>query len=253
MPVLSENCIAIELKGTYETKELTLDVIRANTHSLTVDGEILKDIPDDAVLTNVTLSRNGRVIPIGACRLTSADSPFDVGRQLVLLDDVVDFSSLSRRGIVVPLRQRFSQLPLIFGHKKLIRPNFREYTADLVYDLEVYRGLFDEIDKSIRGESEASRKMIREVVVETEGPKFFTWFDEKLKELETLVSDFSRQEHERHGFYLRKHIRGAITSSKFLTRTNARPRGSRSTPTKSCTLSVAPMPNMARASWTGTR
>ena len=49
--------------------------------------------------------------------------------------------------------------------------------------------------------------------------------DDDLEELEAVIKDFSKEEHERHGFYLRKQLWNIIMCSPFMARTNLKPRG----------------------------
>ena len=57
------------------------------------------------------------------------------------------------------------------------------------------------------------------------GVKFRRYFDESLEKLESIVKGFSKEEHERHGFYLRKQLWNIIMCAPFMARTNLKPRG----------------------------
>jgi extracellular factor (EF) 3-hydroxypalmitic acid methyl ester biosynthesis protein len=125
----------------------------------------------------------------------------------------------------VELVQRFDQLPLLASYKQHVSAGFRRFVADLVYDLQVYRSLFDEIDAGLAEESPETRAQLRRAVIEAQGPAYFSFFDQKLRELAEQVRGFSKQEHERHGFYFRRQVWDMIFASEFLRRTNVRPRG----------------------------
>lgn len=145
--------------------------------------------------------------------------------RLVFLEAVYDFAALLRDGVVSEIQQKLQQLPLIWQRKEGIRPQFRDYTADLVYDIQAYRLLLDEIDRDLAHEPVAVRARIRHNAVTAIYPDFARFFDQRLDRLSAVVGDLSRQDHERHGFYFRKHVWDLILSSPFLARTNLKPRG----------------------------
>lgn len=213
------------VKGVHGTEAVTLPISRANPHSLVVDSSIPENISNGAIIQDAEIVSGDRTIPLGNCRVEVTQSSVDTERRLVLTEDIVDFRSLDHRGIIIPFRQKFAQLSLFLEYKRQIRPAFREYTADLIYDLQVFRGLFDEIEAGIQGETFETREEIRRIAIDEEGERFLSFLDKALVELETLVRNFAKQEHERHGFYFRKHIRDVSLTSKFLARTNSRPRG----------------------------
>jgi extracellular factor (EF) 3-hydroxypalmitic acid methyl ester biosynthesis protein len=123
------------------------------------------------------------------------------------------------------LQADFFNLPLILAHKDDIDDSFRKYTANLNYDLNVYKNLFDGLDARYAKEPEAIKQHVQEAIIETEGRKFMAFLDEKLEELESIIINYSKKEHERHGYYLRKQLWNFIMCSPFMTRTNLKPRG----------------------------
>jgi extracellular factor (EF) 3-hydroxypalmitic acid methyl ester biosynthesis protein len=123
------------------------------------------------------------------------------------------------------LQAEFFNLPLILAHKDDIDDSFRKYTANLNYDLNVYKNLFDGLDARYAKEPEAIKQHVQEAIIETEGRKFMAFLDEKLEELESIIINYSKKEHERHGYYLRKQLWNFIMCSPFMTRTNLKPRG----------------------------
>lgn len=122
-------------------------------------------------------------------------------------------------------RRRLAQLPVLRSRNEDIRPGFRNYVSELVYDLQVYRGVLDEIDRALVEEPAAVRSEVQRIVAEDEYEGFRQRFDQQLLELERQVQDFTQEEHERHGFFLRKHLSDLIRTSEFHHRTNLRPRG----------------------------
>jgi extracellular factor (EF) 3-hydroxypalmitic acid methyl ester biosynthesis protein len=153
------------------------------------------------------------------------DPPPEPGEGRLVFDSVYDFSSLAREGAVGDVQQKLQQLPLMWKRKEGIRAEFRQYTGDLLYDLQAFRLLLDDIDHNLQQEPMEVRARIRNHAIRIVYPDFATFFDNKLEELQQVVKDFSRQEHERHGFYFRKHVWDLILASPFLSRTNLKPRG----------------------------
>lgn len=132
---------------------------------------------------------------------------------------------LDRTDMMVELSRGLEQLPMLWSRKENIYPAFRNFIAEMVFDLQVYRGLFDEIDRNLAEEPSSVRAEVHRLVAESQYENFRHLFDRKLAELEVQVSGFSPEEHERHGFYLRQHVWDIILASEFLRRTNLKPWG----------------------------
>jgi extracellular factor (EF) 3-hydroxypalmitic acid methyl ester biosynthesis protein len=213
---------------------LPIQVLQAAPHTLFIKF-LNGDVPHNrAEFTAVLLRAHGRELTLGRCRFHShaanparrkEDPPLVGDGRIVFLDDLYDFTALTRTGLVFELRKRLEQLPVLWGRKLEIRPRFREFVAELVYDLQVYRGIFDEIDRNLVDEPYGVKADVHRVVTSAEYATFKELFDQKLAELESHVKDFSKEEHERHGFYFRKHVWDIIRASEFLLRTNLKPRG----------------------------
>jgi extracellular factor (EF) 3-hydroxypalmitic acid methyl ester biosynthesis protein len=106
-----------------------------------------------------------------------------------------------------------------------ISNEFRAFVADLLFDLQVYRGVFEDLDARLAGESDLTRQELQTLAREQEYPRFRTWFDERVAELERITAGLTRPQQEQHGFYFRKQMRDFILSSELLSRTNSKPRG----------------------------
>ena len=111
------------------------------------------------------------------------------------------------------------------AHKENIKKPFKEFTANLTYDLNIYKNLFDALDKKCADEPERIRQQVQMAIIETEGQKFMRFLDDKLEEFENIIINFSKKDHERHGFYFRRQLWTFIMSSPFMARTNLKPRG----------------------------
>ena len=190
--------------------------------------------PDGSDFASLRVTAPAREVVFGRCRYHShaghplrrkGDPPPAGDGRIVFLDELYDFAQLTTTGFAFELKKRLEQLPILWGRKHEIRPAFRDYVAELVYDLQVYRGLFDEIDRNLEREPRVVREEVHRVVAASEYEPFCALFDRKLAQLEELVAPFTQEEHERHGFYLRKHVWDLIRASEFLLRTNLKPRG----------------------------
>ncbi len=164
-------------------------------------------------------------VNVGPCRFHTQPDGGGYAGYLVFVADIYDLNSLLFYKKKVILQGPFSNLPIILEYKHKIRQEFKNYTASLTYDLSVYKNLFDSLDAEYAEEPEMVRKAVQQTIIATEGATFFEYFDEQLQELERLVADFSKEEHERHGFYFRKQVWNYIMLSPFMRRTNLKPRG----------------------------
>jgi extracellular factor (EF) 3-hydroxypalmitic acid methyl ester biosynthesis protein len=138
---------------------------------------------------------------------------------------VYDIKCLLVNKKVVNLRSKFDDLPVIFARKYKIRQSFKDHTADLAYDLSVYKKIFDDLDSQCRNEPEDVRRSIQKAIFDTEGKTFKRFLDKKLEELKHVVADFSTDEYKRHGFFFRKQLWHFILCCPILARTNLKPRG----------------------------
>jgi extracellular factor (EF) 3-hydroxypalmitic acid methyl ester biosynthesis protein len=168
---------------------------------------------------------DGRSIELSSCRLHVEYTRRGASGRLVFLEDVFDCRALLTEGKLVNLKGFFQNLPLVLAQKDRIRPEFRDYVADSMYDLSVYKKFFNEQDRILSNEPLPVADAGREALLKTEGRRFFRFFDAQLERLSQLVDGFDKEEHERHGFYFRRHAWEYILGSEFLKRTNLKPRG----------------------------
>jgi extracellular factor (EF) 3-hydroxypalmitic acid methyl ester biosynthesis protein len=163
------------------------------------------------------------------CRLQRDATSEGAGHRLVFLDDVYDCRSLVHERKLLTVRSSFQNVPLVLAQKERIRPAFRQYTADLLYDLSAYKKLFGEQDHLFAQEPHDAAGdgalEARQALLASEGQRFFQFLDAHLEELDRQVRDFDKEEHERHGFYLRRLAWEFILCSELFKRTNLKPRG----------------------------
>lgn len=180
---------------------------------------------DGAEFSNFQIRFNGTEFHLGPCRLKRNGRMDGYDASLAFLADVYNLETLFAEKKLISLRDSFSNLPLVLDYKSRIKPSFKDYTANLSYDLNVYRSFFDELDREYAKEPPEARDQIQRVIIATEGRKFMRFLDEKLAELDRMVYGFTREEHECHGYFFRRLLWNVIMSSAFMRRTNLKPRG----------------------------
>ncbi|MEW5853154.1 MAG: class I SAM-dependent methyltransferase [Myxococcota bacterium] len=158
------------------------------------------------------------------CRL-EPDAPEGFTGRLVFLDDVYDFRALFREKRFVDIKRSFHNLPLFLQQRERIQPAFREYTANTTFDLSVYKRFFSEQDRLCALEAPVVRDAAQRAIIRAEGPAFVRFLDQSLESLKEVTAGFDKEDHERHGFYFRRHVWEFILGSAFLARTNLKPRG----------------------------
>jgi extracellular factor (EF) 3-hydroxypalmitic acid methyl ester biosynthesis protein len=233
---VSERSAAINCRLTAEDRVIEAQVIRTRPNTLVVAFKAGEAPPAvDAAFKATALDLGGRWVELGSCRLESGDSiprrrredpPPEVAMgRLVFMDRIYDFSGLLARRVISDLQQRVNHLPMAWNRRQAISPEFRSFVADQLFDLQVYRSVFEDLDARLAGESEQTRLQLQALARQQEYPRFQTWFDERVAELERITSSLTRPQQEQHGFYFRKQMRDFILSSELLARTNLKPRG----------------------------
>ncbi len=206
-------------------KSIPVRATYASKYSLLIEFPEGHDFADKTKFSSLSLQLNPDVFEFGECELMlEANIDGHAGR-LIFTDNVHNFDVLFQKKVNVNLQTFFHNLPLILAYKDRIKPSFKDYTSNLSYDLSVYRQYFDHIDEEYKNEPEHIKEAIQSVVIEGEGRKFMDYLDLKLGELGEEIKDFTREEHERHGFYFRKQMWNFIMSSHFMSLTNLKPRG----------------------------
>ena len=205
-------------------EEIPVDVKYSSKHSVSV--RFLNENPFrvNEEFSKLVIDINDTILELGPCRLISEPNIDGYTGRLVFTEEVYDIERLFSDGKLIRLQDNLLNLPLLLSHKDKIRQSFKDYTANLAYDLNVYKNLFDEVDAEINDAANEIQKSIQEAIINTEGIKFMRFLDDKLGELNDLVADFTKDEHERHGFYFRKVLWNIIMCSSFMKRTNLKPR-----------------------------
>ena len=210
------------ITGKYK---IPVDIKYLSKYSVLIRFNNGKRFEDGYEFSKLYLRVNGEFIKLGPCKLNLDCGDNGFNGRLTFIRDVYDFKSLFFDKKIVKLQSAFFNLPLILAHKDTIKQSFKEYTAGLTYDLNVYKNLFDQLDDEFSREPEQVRSDVQNAIVDTEGRKFMHFLDERLLELNYMVKEFSEDDHERHGYYFRKQLWNIILLSPFMVRTNLKPRG----------------------------
>ena len=208
-----------------ENREIPIDAKYCSKYSLLIRFLNGTSYNGGKEFAKLIIRSNGDIFELGQCRILSEPNIDGYTGRLIFTNDIYDLENLLINRKLVKLQNAFLNLPLILAHKKEIRQSFKNYTANLTYDLNAYKSLFDDLDSEYAAEPEYIRNSLQEAIINTEGRKFMRFLDDKLLELENIVEGFSKQEHERHGFYFRKQLWSIILSAPFMARTNLKPRG----------------------------
>jgi extracellular factor (EF) 3-hydroxypalmitic acid methyl ester biosynthesis protein len=174
---------------------------------------------------NLLVHNNGQSVVIGPCRIIPDSKINGYTGRIVFLDDVYDFQCLLNENKVIKLQGLFRDLPQVLARKDKIKQPFRDYVANLVYDLQVYRQIFDKLDSETDEEPVEVRGAVQEAILRTEGPAFRRFLQSTIDELVYLTNDFSPREHQRHGFYFRNNLWEFILGCPFAARATLKPRG----------------------------
>jgi extracellular factor (EF) 3-hydroxypalmitic acid methyl ester biosynthesis protein len=206
-------------------KRIPIDVKYSSKYSLFVRFLNSDRYKNGEEFSKLVCHVNEDPFELGPCKLISEPNIDGYAGRLICVNDIYDLENLLLKNEIVKLQSAFHNLPLVLAHKTKIKQIFKDYTADLTYDLSVYKNLFDVIDSEYKGEPEIIKNSIQKALINTEGQNLMAFLDEKLAELEHIVAGFTKNEHENHGFYFRKQLWNYILCSPFMARTNLKPRG----------------------------
>jgi extracellular factor (EF) 3-hydroxypalmitic acid methyl ester biosynthesis protein len=209
-----------------EGTRLALTVGPASRISLLVAFQAGEEPPDQTVFERVQLQLPGRgLVELTAARFAAEPAQEGWAGRLIFLQDVYDLERLFAEGSVTNLRAFFDNVGLVLEQKQGVRREFKDFVADAVYDYSVQKRFFDEQDRVLAAEPPHVAEAAREAILATEGPRLFAFIDDHLAKLGAVTARFTREEHERHGFYLRRMVWPYILGAAIMKRTNLKPRG----------------------------
>lgn len=204
---------------------IPVTLAHASRLSLYVTFEAATTMPDRTIFASLTVTLNDRKIEMGRCQLHAEYTRKGGEGRLIFLDDIYDCRALVFDRKVVNLKTYFRNLPVVLGQKDRVDPRFKDYVSALTYDLSVHKKFFNEQDRILANEPSMVYRAGQDALLRTEGREFMRFFDQSLETLRKLVEPFGKEEHERHGYYLRRQGWEYILASEFLKRTNLKPRG----------------------------
>jgi extracellular factor (EF) 3-hydroxypalmitic acid methyl ester biosynthesis protein len=181
--------------------------------------------PDQTTFQKLKMTLDGIQVELSTCRLHVEYTRIGYSGRLIFLEDVYDCRALLFEHKVVNLKGFFQKLPLVIAQKGAVRPEFKDYVSDTLYDLAVWKRFFNEQDRIFANEPIYVADAAQQALLRTEGQEFFRFFDGTLEKLGQIVHRYTKEEHERHGYYLRRHAWEFILGSEMLKRTNLKPRG----------------------------
>lgn len=208
-----------------DSNEIQISVIPASKYSLYVVLAEENSVQDDSSFDRLFVTLKDEDIDLGPCRYSSLTDAGHYNGYLTFVRDIYDVRQLFEKHKKSHLQRGFHNLSLILSHQDQVKQEFKDYTADLTYCLSVYRQLFNGMDDEYIDEPEQIRSQVQQTIIANEGADFIRYFEKRLKELEKLVSGYTLEEHERHGYYFRKQVWSFIRASAIMLRNNVKPRG----------------------------
>jgi extracellular factor (EF) 3-hydroxypalmitic acid methyl ester biosynthesis protein len=213
-------------RGWAERGDGTLAFVATLASPVSLAASFERPLRDGEVLDMVELELGETRARLGRCRFVAeGGAAQETAGRLVFLDAVYDCRALALEGKVVQLTAGFRSLPLVLAQRERVRPEFKEFCANVVYEISVYRRFFDEQDRLLDGEAPEVAAATREAIIAAEGRQFIEFMREKERALKELVAGYTKEEHDRHGFFLRRLAWPHLMSSEIHRRTNLKPRG----------------------------
>ena len=208
-----------------DNSSMEVELFYASKFSVFVRFQDSSGVRDGRWFSSLVIKIDDSQVELGFCRFILETSVSGINGRLVFINDVYNFDALFKKKDFINLERLSKDLMLLLAQKEKVNDNFKDYVSRLTFDLKVYKHFFDGLDRMILGEPEQVREHVLMTVLNTEGRKFMEFFAGYLAELEELIAGYSREDHEIHGFYLRKQVWDIILSSEFMSRTNLKPRG----------------------------
>lgn len=139
--------------------------------------------------------------------------------------EFVDMDSLFERHSIHLHEDESKTILLQFNNSVNIKPEFKEFASDFAVGLSIYKRQLDEIDSKFQNEPISLKNALFNSLLQGIGKDCYNYISNSLEKLKVLVKSYTKQEHERHGFYMRKLFWNFIMESEFIKRTNLKPRG----------------------------
>ncbi|PJZ76905.1 class I SAM-dependent methyltransferase [Leptospira neocaledonica] len=178
------------------------------------------------VADGFVIELDGKKIELGRCRMLPIESSASTPEyRVLLLDETIDVGDLIGKGRLTVYDTGLFNLQLILNQKEKVSHRFKEYSANLTFELNVYKQFFDDLDRKFRKEPGPVQDHLHQMILDREGIAFTEFFEDKVRELDEQTKNFSKDENEAHGFFFRRQVWDFILQSAFMLRTNLKPRG----------------------------
>ena len=112
-------------------ESIPVEASYASRYSISVKFLNGKVFPHEYIFSRLILHLNGNSVKLGPCKFLKNGDPTGKKGKLVFVKDLYDLNDLFYNKTLVKLQSSFINVPLILGHKDNIKPEFREYTANL--------------------------------------------------------------------------------------------------------------------------
>ncbi len=205
-----------------EVEVISPDSLQVRFTGAETELQGLGEAPESPCLS---IQVNGQEIEIGPCRLEPRRAEDGRFGRLTPLDKSFDIEETLVDWLTDKAQSVFGNLPTLLAYKEDIDPAFKDYVSDLIYDLSIYRKLFNDFDKELGDAPPRIRELALKAVIHTEEERFNRLLDDKLDELARLVAGFDKIQHRHHGYFFRRQLWDFIIASDLIARGNIKPRG----------------------------
>jgi hypothetical protein len=152
------------------TRDVTLAPgTRISLHVTFTDG---KPVADRTVFPRLVVETGTGELALTTCRFHAESGAPARGGRLVFLDEVLDCNALVFEGRRSDLKAGFENLPLVLSQRERIRPEFRDWVADTLFDISVYQRFFDDQDRLLAGEPSDAVEAARDALTRTHSRRF---------------------------------------------------------------------------------
>ena len=183
----------------------------------------------DSRIANLLLRLGDRLVNVGLCRLLN--EPADAAeRRCVSLGREHDFERLFSASEAVSPEPSIQDLTSILTTKERILPAFRDFVTNLAYDMNAYCTTLDRADVLSRDAPLSAREGVLENAVAQVGPRLYGYLDGQFRQMHQIIRDFSYEQHETHGLYLRCQMWNLLLRAPMVARAILKPCGSRRIP-----------------------
>ncbi len=130
----------VRIEGVLHTSDEKIAIIAAyaSKYSLFITCSDGGTIAHGAEFHNFSLKIEEEDVDLGQCRMLPEPNIDGYTGRLIFTNTVYDLDSLFNKNKLVKLQSAFINLPLVLSHKGKIDATFKNYIADLTYDLVIY-------------------------------------------------------------------------------------------------------------------